>query len=243
MSAPAPTERCDLVGGGRPAAGERRPLRGDGGYISDVRLPVVLAVGVVIVVVAVLAIRVANGAPTDTEKPRVLVLGDSITDHGQRQLNEQLGPLYTLSIEGQDNFRIDEEIPAAERWATRPFQQVVVNLGTNDAVQGWPTDQSLASLDRLVSLYPNAACIHLTTVNEHVRGRAADGPARAAAINEAIRSMADADPRIRVVDWNALVAHSIANDVDLTTDGVHPNEPGQELLTQGYENSMAKCHG
>ena len=100
------------------------------------RLPVVLAAGVVIVVVAVLAIRVASGAPeTEHDKPRVLVLGDSITDHGQRELNDELGPLYALSIEGQDNFRLDEQIPAAERWATRPFQQVVINLGTNDAVQ------------------------------------------------------------------------------------------------------------
>lgn len=210
--------------------------------MTDVRLPVVLAVGVVIVVVAVLAIRVASGTPeTDVDKPRVLVLGDSITDQGQRGLNEELGPLYALSIEGQDNFRLDEQIPAAERWATRPFQQVVINLGTNDSVQGWPSDQSVASLERLVSLYPNARCIHLTTVNERVRGRSAEGPARAAAINAAITSMAQSDPRIRVVDWNALVGHSVATNVELTTDGVHPNEPGQQMLIKGYENSLAKC--
>jgi lysophospholipase L1-like esterase len=208
-----------------------------------VRLPVVLAVGVVIVVVAVLAIRVASGAPETAAKPRALVLGDSITDQAQKELNDELGPIYTLSIEGQDNFRLDQQIPAAERWATRPFQQVVINLGTNDAVQGWPTNQSVASLERLVSLYPSARCIHLTTVNERIksRSRSADGPTRARAINNAIHALAEVDSRIRIVDWNALMKHSIGTDVELTTDGVHPNEPGQQLLIDGYENSMAKC--
>ena len=39
-----------------------------------------------------------------------------ITDHGQRELNDTIGPLYALSIDGQDNFRIDDQLPVAERW-------------------------------------------------------------------------------------------------------------------------------
>src|SRR3954447_9912740 len=86
--------------------GAVRRLQGDRGYITDVRLPVVLAVGVLIVVVMIFAIRLAYGSADDGTRPRALILGDSITDHGQRELNDTIGPLYALSIDGQDNFRI-----------------------------------------------------------------------------------------------------------------------------------------
>ena len=56
-------------------------LRGDRGYVSDVPLPVILTVGVLIVMVAVLAIRLASGSSADESKPPVLVLGDSIIKH------------------------------------------------------------------------------------------------------------------------------------------------------------------
>ncbi len=150
---------------------------GDHGCVTDVRLPVVLAVGVLIIVVTIFAIRLASGSAVDGAKPRALILGDSITDHGQRELNDTLGPLYALSIDGQDNFRIDDQLPVAERWATRPFQQVVINLGTNDAVQGWPLDESTANLTKLVGMFPTAKCVHLTTINEHLRARSADAGA------------------------------------------------------------------
>lgn len=214
---------------------------GDRGCVTDVRLPAVLAVGVLIIVVTILAIRLASGSADDGTKPRALILGDSITDHGQRELNDTLGPLYALSIDGQDNFRIDDQLPVAERWATRPFQQVVINLGTNDAVQGWPLDQSTANLTKLVGMFPTAKCVHVTTINEHLRARSADVGAYAAALNSQIRALAAADPRIRVVDWNAIVEANLAQGVDLTSDGVHPTRDGGQQLIDAYEESMATC--
>jgi hypothetical protein len=210
--------------------------------VTDVRMPVVLAVGVLIVVVTVFAIRLAAGAADDGAKPRALILGDSITDHGQRELNDTLGPLYALSIDGQDNFRIDDQLPVAERWATRPFQQIVINLGTNDAVQGWPLEQSTANLAKLVSMFPSAECIHLTTINEHLNARSADVGAYAASLNDQMRALAAADPRIHLVDWNAIVEANLAQGVDLTSDGVHPTRGGGQLLIDAYDKSMAACH-
>jgi hypothetical protein len=236
----APAPPTGSTPAGTAADGSDR-CRGEHGYVSDVRLPVVLGVGVLIVVVTILAIRLAYGSAGAADNPRALILGDSITDHGQRALNTTLGPLYALSIEGQDNFRVDDQLPVAERWATRPFQQVVINLGTNDAVQGWPIDQTNAGLEQLVSLFPDAQCIHLTTVNEHLKGRTADVGAHAAALNEHLRAMAAADPRLRIVDWNALVEDQSAQGVDLTSDGVHPTPQGHQLLIDAYERSMEPC--
>jgi lysophospholipase L1-like esterase len=213
-------------------------LRGDGGYVTDVRVPVALGVLVLIVVITVLAIRIAYGATAEEAKPRVLVLGDSITDHGQRQLRDTIGPLYALSVEGQDNFRADELIPAAQRWATRDFQQVVVNLGTNDVVQGWPTDMTSDTLAQLVSYFPGARCIHLTTVNADIGDAAVE---RAEAVNERLREIANEDPRIHIVDWSAIVEEEAAQGVQVTSDGVHPTKEGQQLLVDAYEQSMTPC--
>jgi hypothetical protein len=228
-----------------PVPAERSPRstrgRADHGYVSDVRLPVVLAVGVLILVVAVVAIRLAYGSTSSDTRPRALVLGDSITDHGQRVLRDTIGPLYLLSIEGQDNFRVDDQLPVAQRWATRDFSQVVINLGTNDVVQGWPIDQSTAGLEQIVSLFPEANCIHLTTVSESLPGRTSSTAADAAELNAAIRSMAESNSRVRIVDWNAIVDEQQAQGIDLTTDGVHPTTEGQQLLVDAYEASMTAC--
>jgi len=215
--------------------------RGDGGYVTEVSLPVVLAIGVFIVVVAVLAIRLAYGAPVDDTKAPVLVLGDSITDLGQRELRDTIGPLYALSIEGQDNFRIDDLLPVAERWATRDFDQVIINVGSNDVVQGWPLEQSGDGLEHMVGLFPEARCIHVTTLSEQLPTRAASAEGNASALNETMRRLAADDRRVRVVDWNKIVVDSDAEGIELTSDGVHPTRDGQELLVAEYEKSALSC--
>ncbi len=221
--------------------GDTRRCRGDRGYVTDVPLPVVLAVGVLIVVVTVFAIRLAYGSADDGIKPRALILGDSITDHGQRELNDTGHHSMIIAGRLQDTFRIDDQLPVAGRWAPRSFQQVVINLGTNDAVQGWPQDQSSANLTKLVGMFPNAACLHLTTINEHLRGRSSEAGPSATALNDQIRAMAAADPRISIVDWNALVEANSAEGVDLTSDGVHPTREGGQLLINAYDMSMDSC--
>jgi hypothetical protein len=217
--------------------------RYDGGYVSHVSLPVVMCVGVFIVVVAVLAIRLAYGATPEEVKPPVLVLGDSITDHGQRELRDTLGPMYALSIEGQDNFRIDDLLPVAERWATRDFVQVVINLGANDVVQGWPVDESADGLERLVELFPEARCIHLTTLSEELPTRSPSAEGNAASLNETMRRLSAEDRRVRVVDWNRIVSDARESGTDLTSDGVHPTSEGQRLLVAAVERSTLACGG
>jgi lysophospholipase L1-like esterase len=118
---------------------------------------------------------------------------------------------------------------------------VVINLGTNDVVQGWPIDQSAAGLEQIVSLFPDANCIHLTTVSEFMPDRTSTTEADAIALNDAIRTMAATNPQIRIVDWNEIVAEQQAAGVDLTSDGVHPTDEGQQLLVDAYEESMLAC--
>jgi lysophospholipase L1-like esterase len=109
-------------------------------------------------------------------------------------------------------------------------------------VQGWPTDQTAATLSKMVSLFPEAACVHLVTINENIPREAGAAAARSATrLNERVRTLAEADPRVRIVDWAGIVAAERQRGVDPTIDGVHPSEDGYELLSAAYETSFDSC--
>jgi hypothetical protein len=210
--------------------------------VNDVRMPVVVAAGVAIFVIAIFAVRLAYGAATHQEKPRVLVLGDSITDRSQASLNEELGASYSLSIDGKASFRIGEQLPSAQRWATRSFDQVVINLGTNDAVQGGSMRQSGADLGTIVAQFPEARCVHLVTVTEDIPAEASPAAAgRAALINQRMREIASGDARVRVLDWSAVVHAELERGGAPTLDGVHPTEEGHQMLADLYSASIRNC--
>jgi lysophospholipase L1-like esterase len=220
-------------------------LRGQAG---EVRLPTILGAGIGLVVVVVLAIRIASltGVLDDKpdDRPRVLILGDSITDRGQRFLHDELDASYALSIDGKASFRIDQQLPSAQRWSTRPFSQVVINLGTNDADQGWPTEQSAEALTTMVGLFPQATCIHLVTINEQLPDLHGRNPAATAkALNTVIRQLSAGNPRVRMVDFDGIVRERRQRGVeDPTIDGVHPTDETHQLLAEAIRESLDTCN-
>lgn len=220
-------------------------LRGQAG---EVRLPTILGVGIGLVLVVVLAIRIAyvSGVLDEEpdQRPRVLILGDSITDRGQRILRDEIEATYALSIDGKASFRIDQQLPSAQRWSTRSFSQVVINLGTNDADQGWPVDQSAQALTEMVGLFPHAVCIHLVTINEQppeLHGR--DPASVAKQLNKTIRQLSAGDPRVRMVDFDAILRERRENGIDdPTLDGVHPTDETHGLLARAIRESLDTCN-
>jgi hypothetical protein len=218
-----------------------RRLRGDRG-VGELRMPVILGVGVALVLIVLVAVQLASGAASQSDKPKVLVLGDSITDRGQQALKDELGPLYSLSMDGKTSFRTDQQMPSAERWSSREFEQVVLNLGTNDVIQGSGVDQGAQNLAAMVAMFPQASCVHLVTINEMIPREASPTAMRdAKALNEQVRALAAADPRIRIVDWAAIVSDEYAAGTNPTMDGVHPTEEGYEALASAYRTSLDTC--
>lgn len=207
-------------------------------------MPAVLGIGVAILVVTMLSIRIAafTGFIDSSDKPRVLVLGDSISDRGQVALQAELSGPYRVSVDGKASFTAAMQEPSAERWATRDFRQVVINLGTNDLVRGESPTETAATLERIVALYPGALCIHLVTVNEDMPVSTAPNiQSGAVALNSSISDLARTNPQLRVVDWARIVDAEIAEGVDVTLDGVHPRQEGQELLAAAIAESLAGC--
>ena len=195
------------------------------------------------VIVAVVVTLAATACSPDP--PRVLIIGDSITglvadDFAQKDEEE-----FRYTLRATNGATAAEMLAAAEDVDTLNFSQVVINLGTNDALKEVPFDETMASVEQIVDLFPDADCIHVTTINEHILSF--DDPAvteRIVAINDGLRALADGRPRIRVIDWNAVVEEYEAAgspDGPLLSDSIHPTEVGQHKLVDLEVGALESC--
>ena len=172
----------------------------------------------------------------------VAVVGDSITERGQAVLVDVLGPTWPLAIDGRSGYRVAEQQPAAEELARQDPSQVVVNLGSNDVLQGADLERAAAELRTMIATFPRAACIHLVTINEHMVSGLGSRTDAAVELNAAIASIAAEDPRIDLVDWAAAVEQDEAgSDGPLVPDTIHPSRRGQLLLAGLYADALAGC--
>ncbi|HKY15381.1 MAG TPA: SGNH/GDSL hydrolase family protein, partial [Microthrixaceae bacterium] len=110
---------------------------------------------VVTVVVATLAV-VATGVVvldrvTTRDGDKVLVLGDSITEWSTPALETGLGGRFHLQVIGRGGFRSEQLQPEAVAAAVTGPTQVILNAGTNDALQHRPWADTAASIEQMVA--------------------------------------------------------------------------------------------
>jgi lysophospholipase L1-like esterase len=197
----------------------------------------------VLVLVAVVAVAAACGNRGDV----VAVVGDSITALDQGSLEEQLGGDYQLQITGNFGKTVAEVLPEATAMVAKDPAQVIVNLGTNDVLQDLPVDSSMSSMQQMVDLFPDARCIHLVNINEHMVVQDTDTSRadQASAFNAALDQLAERNDRVDIIDWNEVAAGAL-NDAQpptstLTVDSIHPTEDGNTELNQLYRSALADC--
>ena len=126
---------------------------------------------------------------------------------------------------GRVGYTIAQLLPDAEAAALQDPAAVVIDLGTNDALNSVSRAASISSLDSMLDLFPRATPV-LVTVSAHF-GDAAT-MARAKAINAHLRSLG-----VAVADWDATVGAELAAglpDGPITLDDVHPTARGQKVL-------------
>jgi lysophospholipase L1-like esterase len=202
-----------------------------------------VVLGVLAVVVVVVVALVVWRRPDD-DRTTVAVVGDSITERGEAVLGQELSSHWRLRVDGRSGYTVAEQLPAAEALAEGDPSQVVVNLGTNDVIQGHPAPRVDADLRELVGRFGAADCIHLVTINESMAVGGADLAAPAREVNQAIRTLASEDPRIDVVDWAGIVRDDEATGRSggpLLSDTVHPTERGKVVLAQAYGTALESC--
>jgi lysophospholipase L1-like esterase len=148
--------------------------------------------------------------PGERGAPLVAFVGDSTT--ALAALPSDLAPEgaiaavfagdYDIRVEAQFGRTIGDmvdEVEAVVDDAGGPPDVLVVNLGTNDALQGsteWP-----AAFDELLSLVADHPCVLLVTVNETIDALVGPTSSTAASINARIAEAVTA-PNLFHVDWN-----------------------------------------
>lgn len=178
---------------------------------------------------------------------RVAVLGDSITSLDSQALEQDLGADYRLAISGNFGMTAEQAMGAAEDLATRSYGQVIINLGTNDVLEGRPVDEAVKVIERQSEMFDSARCVHLVTVNEHMvdqrTGRSTSDAA--ARFNDELRALVDSQDRLHLIDWNARAAEALdggdPTTSTLTSDSIHPTPEGNQVLNGLYADALADC--
>lgn len=195
------------------------------------------ALAVVLLVVGLRALGVGR------HRPPVVLIGDSITANLERVARDELSDDWALTVDGEPGFLAGQQVTTAENASRFPFRQAVVNLGTNDAMTSdHDLGETIASLERIVVALQDVPCVHLVTVSEAMVNGSDDAGARARTVNDAIRSLAARYANVSVVEWAAIVEREQrARGEPITTDTVHPDEVGNELLARAYGDALAAC--
>lgn len=177
----------------------------------------------------------------------VAVVGDSITALDESTLKEQLGDRYALFVTGNFGKTVAEVMPEAKVLAQRDYDQVIINLGTNDVLRALPVDTSMAAMREMIGLFDTARCIHLVDINEHmiVQDTATSRTPQAEEFNSALEDLARSDGRLSIIDWNEVAAGAL-NDQQppwstLTEDSIHPTGDGNAELNQLYQEALDGC--
>lgn len=172
--------------------------------------------------------------------PRVVLVGDSITDVSRTEFDVALGDAYDVEVIGRFGKRTDEVVTDVEALAASPPSAVVINLGTNDVLQGVPAEQAAASLERMAGLVDRADCLVLVTINESMSVNGTSYTDGAEALNERIEQIADDHGNASVLDWNAVIDDHGGND-EVTWDTYHPSDAGRKVLADAYRDAIDSC--
>src|SRR4051794_24235314 len=120
-----------------------------------------------------------------------------------------------------------------------PFA-IVVNLGSNDALQARSHPDWRAGFARMLSLVAPQRCVLFTTINARLPGPT-DTARIADEINRALVVAAGEHHNFHVIDWNAVVETN--GSTLLTADDIHPSPAGQLKLAALIRTALPKeCH-
>ena len=169
----------------------------------------------------------------------MVLVGDSLTMVVAEPVAAAVADL-DVTREADWGLRVDQGIASASAAATRDPDHVIINLGTNNVLQGHDPISSVMDLTTIVDEFDDVACVHIVTINERMQRLGQDTSAEAAALNDHIRSLAATRPNVEIIDWNQIALDHAAEGI-MDPDTVHPNSAGVALLTDAYVRAMRAC--
>lgn len=182
-----------------------------------------------VLVVGVVSSACSGGTGT------VAVVGDSITF----QTKEHLDPEVNWDVAASIGATSAQMLPEAQRLAGEGPSQAVINLGTNDALQQIPVQDTEATLESIVGAFDDSRCVHLVTLGTQLPA-SGEPPASelAGQLNDWMRRFADERDNVSVIDWDEELA---GEDQLLLDDHIHPNVPGRERLAAMMADAVESC--
>jgi lysophospholipase L1-like esterase len=205
-----------------------------------VRTGVAVSIGVVVLVVGL----VIGDRATSRTGDSVAIVGDSITALNAGPINQDLGPAYHVQIAATSGMRTDQMMQAAQELAATHPKQALINLGTNDVEQGTSIDAADANLQKMVSMFSTADCVHVVTINTHMLNSSGHAPTGADQLNARILQLPKQFKNVDVIRWDQTISDNVAEHPpagDLTIDTVHPNKQGVQELLKDYQAAFDGC--
>lgn len=202
---------------------------------------VAVAAVLLVLVVGLLAVGAAQS------RPLVVLAGDSITERGAGTLGGAIDGTFGIgghdvAVVARSGATAGEMEGEVSAFASDDPQQVVINLGTNDAVRTGTVAEGLAAIERIAAAFPSASCIHLVTLSESVvTFEDPVGPGqRAAELNRGLVELATRNG-YGLIRWDQIVAEGVARGEPLTLDSIHPDGAGEAELAEAYRAVIDRC--
>jgi hypothetical protein len=169
--------------------------------------------------------------------PKVGIVGDSITNLLRPDLKSAVGSKYRYVVKARDGMRIDQQLDALRSvlHAGDPPMRLIVNLGTNDVLQG--RSDALANLDHELQLLADVDCVILVTINPNADH---SGTHLAETLNDAMKSAVASLPNLHLLDWAGLLAADPERAHQWLSgfDAVHPTASGSQALAARYRQAL-----
>jgi lysophospholipase L1-like esterase len=167
------------------------------------------------------------------------VVGDSLTVLGRQPIRAALGAAgWDVLIDAFPGRTTGDQIPALTYAAGDPRRAVIIELGTNDAIQvsEGRLDRALAmaTIGRALDLF-DGRCLVWVVPDRDPQHKGTDV---GAAIGDELGAQAERRPNLHVADFAAVLAEHPEYLID---DQVHLTDEGSQALAQLMVDTVAAC--
>lgn len=176
----------------------------------------------------------------DNDRNVVVALGDSITSGnppgglvtypslvasatGKRVVNGGVGGNAAADAAGRASGLMSRHNPG----------YLIILLGSNDAIQGRNIGDTAAALRGIVISAKARKTIPILSTVPHMYGARSIYNGRVDEINAEIRALASQE-KVRVVN----IAGAVSTEQYFTSDGLHPDQTGQQRIAVAYANAL-----
>ena len=172
-----------------------------------------------------------------TTGPKVAAIGDSIVFVAGGTISAALADRYQSWIVGIPGYTIGNAVPALDQQLATAPDDVVANLGTDDALEDFTGWQS--NFDTLMNLLTPLHCVELVTLNDvdvdAIASHNYGTPVTIAAdINRALANAVATHSNMHLIDWKT----AVDADQSLVVDGIHPSDAGKQWLATHYRSAI-----